>query len=167
MLVDGDCYRASFLDRLWISSQTPSSSIELGLDIPGNAGTLEYLSYWNGDRLGIPFTWVYNAIAKACAMVITAVIFVENLSSSIMPIGILPVWNVKTCAIPGIELITFITCLGTIAEARRRGGEDAFLILKLFAIFSIAVISILMDVTGFHSLFLRTRILVGCNFHPY
>ena len=81
----------------------------------------EYLSSCYGDRLGFPFTWIYNALAKACAMAIIAMVFVENLSFETMPVGIILVWDVKTCAIPGIVLITFIIRLGMIARAHRRG----------------------------------------------
>ena len=126
-----------------------ASFIELGLAIPRNGGIQEYLKVCYGDYLGFLFTWVYVAIAKPCGMAMIAMIFAENLSSAAMPIGVLPMWEVKTFAVLGIVAITFINCLGTIAGAR---AANAFLILKLLAIFSIAATGIVVGVTGLGSL---------------
>ena len=125
-----------------------ASFIELGLAIPRNGGTQEYLKICYGDYLGFTFTWIYVVIAKPCAMAMIAMIFAENMGSAIVPTSILPVWEVKTLAIIGIVLITFINCLGTIAGAR---VANAFLILKLLAIFSIACTGITMGVMGFQN----------------
>ena len=122
-----------------------ASFIELGLAIPRNGGTQEYLKVCYGDYLGFLFTWVYVAIAKPCGMAMIAMIFAENLSSAAVPIGVLPMWEVKTFAILGVVAITFINCLGTIAGAR---AANAFLILKLLAIFSIAATGIVVGMTG-------------------
>ncbi len=124
-----------------------ASYIELGLAIPRNGGTQEYLRVCYGDYLGYLFTWMYIAIAKPCAMAMIAMIFAENFSSAFVPIGVLPGWEVKTLAILGLVLVTFINCLGTIAGAR---AANAFLILKLLAIASIAITGIVAVVTGLH-----------------
>ena len=125
-----------------------ASFIELGLSIPRNGGIQEYLKVCYGDYLGFLFTWIYVAIAKPCAMAMIAMIFAENFSSAAVPIGSLPAWEVKILAILGVSLIAFINCLGTIAGAR---VANAFLILKLLAISSIAVTGILVGVTGLYS----------------
>ena len=125
-----------------------ASFIELGLSIPRNGGIQEYLKVCYGDYLGFLFTWAYVAIAKPCAMAMIAIIFAENFSSAAVPIGSLPVWEVKILAILGIALVTFINCLGTIAGAR---VANAFLVLKLLAISSIAVTGILAGLTGLHT----------------
>ena len=125
-----------------------ASFIELGLSIPRNGGIQEYLKVCYGNYLGFLFTWMYVAIAKPCAMAMIAMIFAENSSSAAVPLGVLPVWEVKILAILGIAFITLINCLGTIAGAR---AANAFLILKILAISSIAVTGILVGVTGHHS----------------
>lgn len=125
-----------------------ASFIELGLAIPRNEGIQEYLKVCYGDYLGFLFTWVYIAIAKPCAMAMVAMIFAENLCSAITPVGVLPVWGVKILAISGIVMITSINCLGTTAGA---WAANAFLVLKLLAIFSIAVTGIVVVMTGLHS----------------
>lgn len=79
-----------------------------------------------GDRLGFPFKWIKNVMAKACAMVMPVMIFVEKLRYPIMSVWVLLVWNVKVCAIPEIVLITFINCLSTIAGARKSARETHF-----------------------------------------
>lgn len=125
-----------------------ASFIELGVAIPRNGGIQEYLKVCYGDYLGFLFTWVYIAIAKPCAMAMIAMIFAENLSSVVTPVGVLPVWGVKILAISGIVMITSINCLGTIAGAR---AANAFTVLKLLAIFSIAFTGIAVVMTGLHS----------------
>ena len=125
-----------------------ASFIELGLSIPRNGGIQEYLKVCYGNYLGFLFTWIYVAIAKPCAMAMIAMIFAENFISAAVPLGVLPVWEVKILAILGIAFITLINCLGTIAGAR---AANAFLILKLLAISSIAITGIFVGVTGRHS----------------
>lgn len=125
-----------------------ASFIELGVAIPRNGGIQEYLKVCYGDYLGFLFTWVYIAIAKPCAMAMIAMIFAENVSSAVIPVGVLPVWGVKILAISGIVMITSINCLGAIAGAR---AANAFLVLKLLAISSIAITGIAVVMTGLHS----------------
>lgn len=122
-----------------------ASFIELGLAIPKNGGIQEYLKACYGDYLGFLFTWIWIAISKPCAMAMIAMIFAENLSIAAGPVDVLSAWEVKVLAILGLFLITCINCLGTIAGAR---AANAFLILKLLAVFSIAATGIVMGVTG-------------------
>ena len=125
-----------------------ASFIELGLAIPRNGGIQEYLKVCYGGYLGFLFTWIWIAISKPCAMAMIAMIFAENLSIAAVPVGVLPAWEVKTIAILGLMFITFINCLGTIAGAR---AANAFLILKLLAVVSIAATGIVVGMTGRHS----------------
>ena len=132
-----------------------ASFIELGVVIPKNGGVQEYLKVCYGDYLGFLFTWIWIAISKPCGMAMIAMIFAENLSVVAMPVGVLSPWEVKSLAILGLALITFTNCLGTIAGAR---AANAFLILKLLALFSIAATGIIVGVTG---LTLRSQHLDG------
>ncbi|MCJ1459612.1 Y+L amino acid transporter [Mycoblastus sanguinarius] len=125
-----------------------ASFIELGLAIPKNGGIQEYLKACYGDYLGFLFTWIWIAISKPCAMAMIAMIFAENLSVTALPAGLLSAWGVKTIAILGLILITFINCLGTMAGAR---AANAFLLLKLLAVFSIVATGIVVGVVRYYS----------------
>ena len=125
-----------------------ASFIELGLAIPRNGGIQEYLRVCYGNFLGFLFTWIFVVIEKPCGMAMIAMIFAENFSSAIVPIGLLRAWEIKILAILGIMLVTFINCLGTIAGAR---VANAFLILKLIAISSIAITGVIVGVGGLRS----------------
>lgn len=81
-------------------------------------------------------------------MAMIAMIFAESLSSAVTPVGVFPVWGVKILAISGTVMINSINCLGTIGGART---ANALLVLKLLAIFSIAVTGIAVVMTGLHS----------------
>ena len=125
-----------------------ASFIELGLAIPKNGGIQEYLKVCYGDYLGFLFTWIWVVITKPCAMAMIAMIFADNLSIAAVPVGVPSLWEVKALAILGLVFITFINCLGTIAGAR---AANAFLILKLLAVFSISATGIFVGVTGRNS----------------
>ena len=125
-----------------------ASFIELGLAIPKNGGIQEYLKVCYGDYIGFLFTWIWVVITKPCAMAMIAIIFAENISIAVMPVSVSSVWEVKALALLGLVLITFINCLGTIAGAR---AANAFLILKLLAVFSISATGIFVGVTGHDS----------------
>ena len=117
-----------------------ASFIELGLAIPKNGGVQEYLRGCYSEFVGFLFSWVYLAIAKPCAIAVTAMIFAENLSVAVFSKDVTSPWVMKVIAIAGLCLITFINCLGRVAGAQ---AANLFLIFKLLAISSIAVIGIL------------------------
>ena len=82
--------------------QTPSrSSNELGLGrYTWELKVLRTISRpFIVTALDFALTWIYSVMAKACAMAVIAMMFVEKLSLLIMAVGILLVWVVKTCVI--------------------------------------------------------------------
>ena len=117
-----------------------ASFIELGLAVPKNGGVQEYLRSCYSEFLGFLFSWVYIAIGKPCAIAVTAMIFAENLSVAVFSEGTTAPWLMKVIAIAGLWLITFINCLGRIAGAQ---AANLFLLFKLLAISSIAVVGIM------------------------
>lgn len=116
-----------------------ASFIELGLAIPKNGGVQEYLRICYSEFFGFLFSWVWLAIGKPCGIALTAIIFAENLSVAIAFKDVTSPWQVKLVAIAGLFLITLINCSGRVAGAR---AANAFLLFKLLAISSIAVIGI-------------------------
>ena len=116
-----------------------ASFIELGLAIPRNGGVQEYLRICYGEFLGFLFSWVWIAVVKPCANATIAIVLAENLAIAFTSDGMLQTWQLKIIAVLAILFITSINCLGSIAGAR---AANAFLILKIFAISSIAVMGI-------------------------
>ena len=120
-----------------------ASFIELGLAIPKNGGVQEYLRICYSEFFGFLFSWVWLAIGKPCGIALTAIIFAENLSAAIALKDVISPWQVKGVAIAGLFLITLINCSGRVAGAR---AANAFLLFKLLAISSIAVIGIVASI---------------------
>ena len=116
-----------------------ASFIELGLAIPRNGGLQEYLRICYGEFLGFMFSWVWIAIAKGCSNATISIVFAENLAIAFASNSMLPVWQLKAIAILAILFMTLINCLGSTAGAR---AANAFLLLKLLTISSIAAIGI-------------------------
>ena len=123
-----------------------ASFIELGLAIPRNGGVQEYLRVCYGEFLGFLFSWVWIAIAKGCSNATIGIVFAENVAIAFASHGILPAWQLKVIAILAILFITLINCLGSIAGAR---AANAFLLLKLLTVFSIAIIGIGVGMSKF------------------
>lgn len=121
-----------------------ASFIELGLAIPRNGGVQEYLRTCYTEFFGFLFSWVWIAIGKPCGIALTAMIFAENLSVAFVPEGVTSPWQMKFIAIAGLYLITLINCSGRVAGAR---AANIFLLFKLLAISSIAVIGIVAGIT--------------------
>lgn len=120
-----------------------ASFIELGLAIPKNGGIQEYLRTCYSEFFGFLFSWAWIAIGKPCGIALTAMIFAENLSVAIVSKGVTSPWQMKVIAIAGLFLITLINCSGRIAGAQ---AANMFLLLKLLAISSIAVIGIIAGI---------------------
>ena len=116
-----------------------ASFIELGLVIPRNGGVQEYLRVCYGEFMGFLFSWVWVAIVKGCSNATIGIVFAENVAIAFASHGILPAWQLKVIAILAILFITLVNCLGSIAGAR---AANAFLLLKLLTVFSIAIIGI-------------------------
>ena len=123
-----------------------ASFIELGLAIPRNGGVQEYLRVCYGEFLGFLFSWVWIAIAKGCSNATIGIVFAENVAIAFASHGILPAWQLKVIAILAILFITLINCLGSIAGAR---AANAFLLLKLLTVSSIAIIGIGVGMSKF------------------
>jgi L-type amino acid transporter 6 len=122
-----------------------ASFIELGLAIPRNGGVQEYLRHCYGDFLGFLFTWIWVAISKPSAMAIIAMVFSDHFCRALLPATWSSLPLSKLVALLGLAFITFINCLGARTGALTANG---FLVLKLFAVFSIALIGIGFATTG-------------------
>ena len=120
-----------------------ASFIELGLAIPKNGGVQEYLRVCYSEFFGFLFSWVWIAIGKPCGIALTAMIFAENLSAAVVSKDVTSPWQIKVVAMAGLFLITLINCSGRVAGAR---AANIFLLLKLLAISSIAVIGIVAGI---------------------
>jgi amino acid transporter len=122
-----------------------ASFIELGLAIPKNGGVQEYLRHCYGDFLGFLFTWIWVAISKPSAMAMIAMVFSDHFCHAIFPATWSYLLLSKLVALLGLAFITFINCLGARTGALVANG---FLVLKLFAVFSIAFTGIGFAITG-------------------
>ena len=122
-----------------------ASFIELGLAIPKNGGVQEYLRHCYGDFLGFLFTWVWVAISKPSATAMIAMVFSDHFCLAIFPETWSHLLLSKLVALLGLAFITCINCLGARTGAVAANG---FLVLKLFAVFSIAFTGIGFAVTG-------------------
>ena len=125
-----------------------SSFIELGLAIPQNGGVQEYLQYCYGDLLGFLFTWIWVSIAKPSAMAMVAMVFSDHLGRAVFPEASISIWLSKLLAFLALTLIVFINCLGTRTGALVANG---FLMIKLFAVFSIALLGAVFAFIGHYA----------------
>ena len=114
-----------------------SCFIELGLSIPKNGGIQEYLHYCYGDFPAFLFSWMWIVVAKPCAMAMVAMVFSENFCRCLLPAAWLSVTLTKSIAFVGLAALIFINCLGARTGAYVANG---FLVLKLFAVFSVALL---------------------------
>jgi L-type amino acid transporter 6 len=122
-----------------------ASFIELGRAIPRNGGVQEYLRRCYGDFYGFLFSWIWITIAKPCAMAIMGTIFADYFTSALLPDSWNSIWINKFIAIIALWLITGLNCLGKHTGAYVANG---FLVLKLFGLFSIVAIGLVMGVMG-------------------
>jgi solute carrier family 7 (L-type amino acid transporter), member 6 len=122
-----------------------ASFIELGIAIPKNGGIQEYLRYCYGDFLGFLFTWIWVVISKPSAMAMIAMVFSEHFCRAMLPAAWVSLSLSKLVALFGLALITYVNCLGARTGALIANG---FLILKLFAVFSIASLGLALVTRG-------------------
>lgn len=118
---------------------------ELGLAIPRNGGVQEYLQFCYGDFFGFLFAWMWCAVAKPSGIAMIAMVFAEHLCSVILPAHLMSLWTTRLVALVGIISITFMNCLGVKTGANVANG---FLVLKILAVLSIAVIGIAVAIRG-------------------
>ena len=120
-----------------------NSFIELGVACPVNGGMATYLRSAYGEFAGFLFSWIWVSIAKPCSMAMISMIFAENIVAAGFGAARegekTPRLLMKVIALAGLWFISSINCLGRIAGARVANG---FLVLKLSAILSIAMIGI-------------------------
>jgi L-type amino acid transporter 6 len=122
-----------------------ASFIELGLAIPRNGGVQEYLRHCYGDFLGFLFTWTWVTISKPSAMAMIAIVFSDHFCRALLPGKWSSLLLSKLVALLGLAFITLINCLGARTGVLVANG---FLVLKLFAVFSIALVGIGFATTG-------------------
>lgn len=122
-----------------------ASFIELGLAIPENGGVQEYLRAIHGEFSGFMFSWVYVAICKPCANAVVAMVFADHVVMAVAPDASLRVWELKLIAVTGLFVITIINCMGNVTGVK---VANFFLVLKLSAVASIAVLGCFVATTG-------------------
>jgi amino acid transporter len=122
-----------------------ASFIEFGLAIPQNGGMQEYLQACYGDFMGFLFTWVWVIICKPSAVAIIAIVFSDHLCHVILSSPQPSVLIAKAVALSSIAFFTFLNCLGAKTGAHVAVG---FLVLKLFAVLSIAFLGIMVLIKG-------------------
>jgi Amino acid permease len=122
-----------------------STFAELGAALPRNGGIQEYLRYCYGDFAGFMFSWIWVSIARPCTMGMISLVFAEHVNGIMLPEGWAGGWVDTATALMGLWLITLANCLDVNMGAR---VANWFLVLKLFAIFSIAGIGVVIGLKG-------------------
>lgn len=121
-----------------------ASFIELGIAMPKNGGMQEEcLGACYGEFAGFLFSWIWVAMPKPCVMAMIAMIFAEILDTAFVPQRVASVWEAKGIAVAGVLGITLVNCLVIITGAR---VAYVFLLEKLLAILSIAIIGIVVGI---------------------
>jgi solute carrier family 7 (L-type amino acid transporter), member 6 len=119
--------------------------IELGLIVPQNGGVQEYLRFCYGDFMGFLFTWTWITISKPASMAVISRVFAEHLCHILLQ-SKTPSWLIKLVALLGIWTITGVNCAGAKTGVK---VANAFLILKLLTVVSVAAIGIVAGVLGY------------------
>lgn len=120
--------------------------IELGTRIPHNGGMQEYLRHCYGDVYGFLFAWAWILLSRPCAMAIVALVFSEYLFKTLSPDHDADVWVLKGTALLAITGITLLNFMGTNVGA---SVANFFLVLKLFAISTVALAGVVFAVGDF------------------
>ncbi len=116
-----------------------ASFIELGLAIPINGGIQEYLRFCYGDFIAYLFTSTWVLLCKPAAMAIIAIVFSDHFCRAVFSTAPTSAWIGKTVAVLGLSIVTLVNCLGAKTGPQAASG---FLVLKVFAIYSIVLIGI-------------------------
>ena len=124
-----------------------ASYAELGGAIPLNGGPQVYLSKIYGEWAGFLFTWVAVTVLKPGSAAIIAIIFGEYTVEAITGTNASQInpWISKAVAFIGIFLATFLNCISTKMGTR---STDALMFLKFLALLGVAVMGIVVAVTG-------------------
>lgn len=124
-----------------------ASYAELGGAIPLNGGPQVYLSKIYGEWAGFLFTWVAVTVLKPGSAAIIAIIFGEYIVSAVVGADAAAVnpWISKAVALVGLFSATAFNCISTKVGTRT---TDALMLLKFFALIGVAVMGLVVAVTG-------------------
>ncbi|KAI9783532.1 MAG: hypothetical protein M1839_003702 [Geoglossum umbratile] len=120
--------------------------IELGTRIPYNGGMQEYLRHCYGDVYGFLFAWAWILLSRPCAVAMVALVFSEYLFKTLLPDHDVDVWVLNGVALLAITSITLLNFIGTNVGA---SAANFFLVLKVFALSTIAVAGVVFAVSDF------------------
>jgi len=125
-----------------------SSYAELGNAIPLNGGSQQYLTKIFGELAGFLYSWCAVCVLKPGSAAIIAIIMGEYIIRAFTGAEADQVSLLvsKGVAIAGLVLVTL---LNTVSTRLAAGSADFFLFFKFFALVGVAVIGIVVAVTGF------------------
>ncbi|KAK5993596.1 Solute carrier family 7 member 6 [Cladobotryum mycophilum] len=125
-----------------------ASYAELGGAIPLNGGAQVYLSKIFGEMAGFLFSWVALLVLKPGGAAIISIIMGEYFVRAIIgaEAETLSPWINKAVALVAIAVVTFVNCISTRLSTRI---NDMLMFLKFVALVGVAVIGIVVAVTGF------------------
>jgi L-type amino acid transporter 6 len=123
-----------------------ASFIELGTRITYNGGMQEYLRHCYGDVYGFLFAWAWILLSRPCAMAMVALVFSEYLFKTLSPDHDVDVWVLKGMALLAITGVTILNFIGTNVGA---STANFFLVLKVFALSTVAVAGVVFAVSDF------------------
>lgn len=124
-----------------------ASYAELGGAIPLNGGAQVYLAKIFGDLIGFLFTWCSVLVLKPGGAAIIAIIFGEYVVRAAVGADVenVSAWINKGVALAGLAFITILNCISTKLGTRM---GDLFMFFKFIALLGIAVIGIIVAITG-------------------
>ncbi|KAL9613344.1 MAG: hypothetical protein Q9167_002105 [Letrouitia subvulpina] len=124
-----------------------ASYAELGGAIPLNGGAQVYLAKIFGDLAGFLFTWCSVFVLKPGGAAIIAIIFGEYVVRAAVGADVehVSAWINKGVALASLAFITILNCISTKLGTRM---GDLFMFFKFIALLGIAVIGIIVAVTG-------------------
>ncbi|KAL4801710.1 amidase signature domain-containing protein [Aspergillus unguis] len=127
-----------------------ASYAELGGAIPLNGGAQAYLSKIFGELAGFLFTWCAVLVLKPGSAAIISIIFGEYVVRAILGADVDQInpWVNKGVAFGGLFAVTCLNCLSTRLAARI---GDLFMFFKFVALIGVAIIGILVAITGLSS----------------
>lgn len=127
-----------------------ASYAELGGAIPLNGGAQAYLAKIFGEMAGFLFTWCAVLVLKPGSAAIISIIFGEYVVRAILGADVEDInpWVNKGVAFGGLFVVTCLNCLSTRLTARI---SDLFMFFKFVALVGVAIIGILVAITGLSS----------------
>ncbi|KZO95847.1 amino acid transporter [Calocera viscosa TUFC12733] len=147
-----------------------SSFAELGAMIPLNGGAQAYLSYAYNPVVSFLFSWTAISVLKPGGNAIIALIFGEYMNRLFYgqtrpdsPPDTIPMWATKLTATVAVALVSLL-CL--ISPKSGTGAALGFTMMKILALFAIAIMGIVQLARGKASPSLFTNIFEGTNPNP-